>query len=242
MSVVSSVVDRVKTGEKWEFNADVTAAFDDMLQRSIPQYDLMRKSVFDVGCGFQKNSTDVLDLGASRGEAIAPFVTKYGAYNKYVMVEVSPPMLEVLRSRFKGMIDCSQARVLDLDLRTKYPPVSACVTLCVLTLQFIPIEHRQKVVRNTWKHCTAGGCVILVEKVIGSTAELDEAISAEYRRMKLTNGYSQDDVDRKALSLEGVLVPVTADWNEGLLRAAGFRHVECFWRWMNFAGWLAIKE
>ena len=43
-------------------------------------------------------------------------------------------------------------------------------------------------------------------------------------------------------SLEGVLVPVTAEWNEAMLHAAGFRQVECFWRWMNFAGWLAIRE
>jgi tRNA (cmo5U34)-methyltransferase len=44
-----------------------------------------------------------------------------------------------------------------------------------------------------------------------------------------------------ALSLEGVLVPVTAAWNEYLLRSAGFSHVDCFWRWMNFAAWVAVK-
>ena len=42
-------------------------------------------------------------------------------------------------------------------------------------------------------------------------------------------------------SLEGVLVPVTASWNEELLAKAGFKQIDCFWRWMNFAGWIAIK-
>ncbi len=42
-------------------------------------------------------------------------------------------------------------------------------------------------------------------------------------------------------ALEGVQVPVTAKWNEDLLRAAGFRNVECYWRWMNFAAWVAVK-
>jgi tRNA (cmo5U34)-methyltransferase len=36
-------------------------------------------------------------------------------------------------------------------------------------------------------------------------------------------------------------VPVTAAWNEDLLQQAGFRHVECFWRWLNFGGWIAVK-
>ena len=47
---------------------------------------------------------------------------------------------------------------------------------------------------------------------------------------------------RKALSLEGVLVPASAEWNEGLLRQAGFAEVECLWRWLNFGAWLAVRS
>ena len=53
--------------------------------------------------------------------------------------------------------------------------------------------------------------------------------------------YTQEEIDRKRLSLEGVLVPVTAAWNEDMLRREGFRNVDCFWRWMNFAAWVAVK-
>jgi tRNA (cmo5U34)-methyltransferase len=62
-----------------------------------------------------------------------------------------------------------------------------------------------------------------------------------YYKMKSDNGYSQEQIERKRLSLEGVLVPVTAKWNEELLKQAGFKYIDCFWRWMNFAGWIAIK-
>jgi tRNA (cmo5U34)-methyltransferase len=37
-------------------------------------------------------------------------------------------------------------------------------------------------------------------------------------------------------------VPVTARWNEELLRSAGFVDIDCFWRWMNFAGWIAVRH
>lgn len=62
-----------------------------------------------------------------------------------------------------------------------------------------------------------------------------------YYNLKASNGYTQEQIERKRLSLEGVLVPVTAKWNEELLRMAGFVHVDSFWRWMNFAGWVAVK-
>jgi len=54
--------------------------------------------------------------------------------------------------------------------------------------------------------------------------------------------YTTEQIERKRLALEGVLVPVTARWNEDLLRDAGFRQVECFWRWLNFAGWVGVRE
>src|SRR5262249_48396189 len=63
-----------------------------------------------------------------------------------------------------------------------------------------------------------------------------------YYRLKRENGYTREEIDRKRFALEGVLVPVTARWNEELLRGAGFRQVDYFWRWMNFAGWIAVKE
>lgn len=34
---------------------------------------------------------------------------------------------------------------------------------------------------------------------------------------------------------------MTARFNEEMLTDAGFSHVECFWRWCNFAGWIAVR-
>lgn len=227
---------------RWAFDEAVTDAFDDMLRRSIPQHDEMRRLCFELGDRFVQPKTAILDLGCSRGEAMATFLERHGALCRHVGVEVSEPMLEAARRRFKGFIDCGVAEVRDDDLRRGYPPVRASLTLCVLTLQFVPIEHRQRVVRDAFRATVAGGAMILVEKVIGSSAELDQMFNESYWAEKERNGYTRDQIDRKRLALEGVLVPVTARWNEEMMAAAGFRHVECFWRALNFAGWVAIKE
>src|SRR5689334_11422592 len=122
----------------WEFDASVTQVFDDMLQRSIPQYEVMRRTVFELACAYVKDDETIVDLGCSRGEALAPFVQKFGAYNRYMGVEVSKPMLEAARERFASMIAAGLVDIREVDLRVAYPPVRACVTLCVLTLQFTP--------------------------------------------------------------------------------------------------------
>lgn len=226
---------------KWTFDGDVTECFDDMLERSIPQYRVMRGTVTRLARRFRRDGTDVIDLGASRGEAVASLVKEHGNANRFVLVEVSPPMLETLRERFRALAEAGTVDILDLDLRMAFPEASASVVLSVFTLQFVPIEHRQRVLRDAFECLLPGGALILVEKVLGDTARLDEIMVDEYLDMKRRNGYSEEDIQRKRLSLEGVLVPLTAQWNETMLRRCGFAEVECFWRWMNFVGWVAVR-
>lgn len=233
--------DKVEPKGKWIFNNDVTECFEDMLQRSIPQYSVMRGMCFDIATRFRQEKTGIVDLGCSRGEAMSQLIDKYGAHNNFTGVETSPPMLNASRKRFKGLVDCGIVRIEDMDLRREYPPVSASVTLAVLVLQFIPIEHRQRVLQNIYKHTIDGGVLILVEKVLGSTPEAHGLLTNMYHDLKSKNGYTNEDITRKALSLEGVLVPVTAKWNEDMLLSVGFSSIECFWRCINFVGWIAIK-
>jgi tRNA (cmo5U34)-methyltransferase len=227
---------------RWQFDASVTDVFDNMLVRSIPQYEVMREAVFELGSKFVTPQTSIVDLGCARGEALAPFVRTFGACNRFVGVEVSPTMLAAVRERFTGPIKDGIVDIRDLDLRTGYPPEKASVTLAVLTIQFTPIEYRHRIVKTVFEHTLPDGAFILVEKVLASTAQLDELFVERYHAMKARNGYTTEQIERKRLALEGVLVPVTARWNEDLLRDAGFRQIECFWRWLNFAGWIGVKE
>lgn len=238
----NGVIDNTQPGEKWQFDGDVTAAFDNMLERSIPQYEVMRRACFDLACKYAKRNTIIADIGCSRGEAIGALIDKFGAHNHFVGLEVSASMLDAARQRFQGLIDCSVVDIRQWDLRKRdYPLANVSVTLAVLTVQFVPIEYRLRLLRNIYQSLNSGGALIFVEKVLGSTADLDGAMVETYYALKASNGYSQEQIERKRLSLEGVLVPVTAKWNEELLRSAGFAEVDCFWRWMNFAGWIAVK-
>lgn len=239
--MVNPPIDQVMPQGKWAFGDDVTDVFDNMLERSIPQYQIMRQACHDLAVKYRQPNTAILDLGCSRGEAMASLVDKFGAYNTFVGVEVSPPMLDASRARFKSQIAAGIVDIRDLDLRREFPSVRASVVLSVLTLQFTPIEYRLRIVKNIYDHLVPGGALILVEKVLGASADIDETVVRIYYQLKAQNGYSQDQIERKRLSLEGILVPVTARWNEELLALSGFREIDCFWRWMNFAGWVAVK-
>ena len=227
-----------KPDGKWSFDQTVADIFDDMLNRSIPYYSSMRSTVFDIGRRYVKPGTYVIDLGCSRGEALAPFVGSCPTAN-FAGFEISEPMLEAARARFKLNRNVAISKT---DLRDGLPTVGpVSVALSVLTLQFVPIEYRQGLVGAIYDALVPGGACILVEKVLGECGPIDATLVGAYYDLKMRNGYSNEEIQRKRFSLEGVLVPVTAKWNEELLRSNGFRQVECIWRCLNFAAWLAVK-
>lgn len=227
---------------KWAFDDSVAECFDDMLARSIPQYVAMREAVTRLACRFATPEGWIVDLGTSLGTQIERMLQVKAAGYRYLGIECSRPMLERAQRRLAGYIEAGIVELRDTDLRKEYPRVPASVVLSVLTLQFTPIEYRQTIVQRAYDSLRPGGAMILVEKILGADARLDEIMVGEYYALKGDSGYTGEEIARKRASLEGVLVPVTAAWNEQMLRAAGFRHVECFYRMLNFAGWFAIKE
>jgi tRNA (cmo5U34)-methyltransferase len=225
-------------GTSWEFDESVTKVFDDMLQRSIPQIHVMRDTVRDIALRYLLADTAVIDLGCAKGDAIAGLAGMFPDTVFYGL-DVSEAMLKEAEERFKTR---RNVRILDQDLKQSLNvSMTTSVILSVLTIQFTPIEYRMQIIQNIYDQLAVGGCFILVEKVIGDSAELDMLFKDQYHALKGKNGYSKEDIARKQLALSGVLVPITAKWNEQMMAQAGFAQVDCFWRWMNFAGWVAIK-
>ena len=106
-------------------------------------------------------------------------------------------MLSEARRHFA---DDPRVAIVDLDLRHQYPNARASVTMSVLTLQFVPLEHRQQLLRSIFDHTVPGGALILVEKVLGATASLNGLMVDAHLAMKRSNGYSEEEIDRKRLT------------------------------------------
>lgn len=246
-------------GSKWSFDEKVTASFDAMLADSIPSYETMRNLCFDLGKNFVHKGSLIVDLGASRGQSIQRFVDHFDSIYaptafdvtglssdgvQHVLFEVSPPMMEVLKEKFSSapnIMLCPNDITVRGNISSICKPKAASLIMSILTIQFTPIEYRLQILDEIYQSLEPGGAFIFVEKVIGNTATIDRLLVQEYLALKSGNGYTAEQINKKRKALEGVLVPVTAKYNEEMLRDSGFRSVDCFYRHLNFAGWIAIK-
>ena len=89
--------------------------------------------------------------------------------------------------------------------------------------------------------CNPNGCLILFEKVLCEDTLLNRLYVEHYYALKQRNGYSGMEISRKREALENVLIPYRVQENQEMLHEAGFRNVDIFFKWYNFAGFLAIK-
>ena len=230
-------------GRKWVFDEQVSQCFDDMLSRSIPDYENMRELTKRVGRDFIHTvGAQIVDIGCSSGGSVLPFVNKFGGYARYYLYDASGPMVAQCRKRFKSFIDLGLMEVREYDIRQGMPIQGNALVISCLTLQFIPIEYRQAVMQSIYDSLLPGGAVLLIEKVLGNDADLDRLMVKEYYDIKRSNAYTEEQIQDKRKSLEGVLVPITAKWNEDLLRSCGFPKIDCYWRYLNFAAWVAVKR
>lgn len=231
----------------WTFDREVAEHFDDMLRRSIPGYDEMRRIVEEIAVDridslHGRRSARVLDLGCSRGNALARIVDNVERPDdlKCLGIDVSPEMADVARQRFA---DVPQVQIAHGDVRSRLSVASAetyDVVLAVLTYQFIPIEDRQLLVDNAAHALAPGGAMIVVEKCLGTTGRATAFLDRIYYDRKRANGYTDDEIAAKRESLSGVMVPQTERANVDMLRSAGLE-VEPIWRALQFAGWVATK-
>ena len=144
--------DNVMPEGKWEFNQEVTNCFDEMLERSIPAYSDMRELVKRIGKRYVKRKTAIVDLGCSTGEAIQPFISAFGCQNTYKLYDVSEPMLNACRERYKNWINEGILSCESFDIRNGLPQhLFTSLVLSVLTLQFTPIEYRLKIIQSIYE-------------------------------------------------------------------------------------------
>lgn len=234
---MEELIDKTNPIGKWEFNKEVTNVFDNMISRSIPDYETMRKLCYMIGRNFITNGGTISDIGCSNGLASEDFIYNFPNAN-FVLSDVSESMIESCKERYDGIGNVS---VIYHDLRNGIPTHNNDLVISSLTLQFTPIEYRWGIIQSIYDGLRNGGALILVEKVLGENSNIDNILVEEYYNIKRNNGYSDELIMNKRKSLEGVLVPLTAKFNEYLLNRCGFSQVDCFWRCLNFCAWVAIK-
>jgi len=224
--------------KQFEFDEEVAAVFDDMLQRSVPFYKESQKITEFFALKQLEEGGVAYDLGCSTATLLINISRKLKRRATLVGLDNSEAMLEQARKKceaFKADIELANADILEYEYR------EADLFISNYTLQFIRPLIREELVKKISASLKKGGVFIFSEKVISHHPKLNKDLIECYYDFKKEQGYSEYEIMQKREALENVLVPYSEDENIKMAKNCGFSHCEVVFRWANFATFIAIK-
>ncbi|MCK9453952.1 carboxy-S-adenosyl-L-methionine synthase CmoA [Sulfurimonas sp.] len=224
--------------KQFEFDEEVAAVFDDMLQRSVPFYKESQKITEFFALKQLEEGGVAYDLGCSTATLLISISRKLKTVATLVGLDNSEAMLEQARKKceaFKADIELKYADILE------YGYEEADLFISNYTLQFIRPLIREELVKKIAKSLKKGGIFIFSEKIISHHSKLNKDLIECYYDFKKEQGYSEYEIVQKREALENVLVPYSEDENIKMAKNCGFSHCEVVFRWANFATFIAIK-
>ena len=225
--------------KQFEFDAEVAAVFDDMLERSVPFYKESQKITQFFTHKNLSEGGRVYDLGCSTASLLLSIHRGLKQEAKLIGLDNSEAMLEQAKRKceaYGAKIEVVNADILEYDYE------EADVFISNYTLQFIRPLVREELVKKIAQSLKKEGIFIFSEKVISHESKLNKDLIECYYDFKKTQGYSEYEIVQKREALENVLVPYSEEENIKMAKNAGFSHCEVIFRWANFATFIAIKS
>ena len=224
--------------KKFEFDQAVASVFDDMLSRSVPFYDEVRKLVISLILAEQADGKKVLDLGSSTAKFLIDLYSKMDTKMHLKGLDNSQAMLDRAQQK-------CQAFGADIDLEfadmLEYPFGGEDIVVANYTLQFIRPMQRTELVKKIYDGLNDDGMFIFSEKVVFEDKKLDKQIIDIYYDYKKEQGYSEYEIAQKREALENVLIPFTIEENIQMCKQAGFTQISTVFQWANFVTFVVKK-
>jgi tRNA (cmo5U34)-methyltransferase len=161
-----------KISKKFEFDEAVASVFDDMLSRSVPFYDEVRKLVISLILAEQKEGMKVLDLGSSTAKFLLDLHSKMKVSMNLKGLDNSQAMLDRAEQKcqaFGADIKLELADMLEYNYRHED------IIVANYTLQFIRPIQRLELVKKLYDGLNDEGIFIFSEKVVFKDKRLDKA-------------------------------------------------------------------
>ena len=191
----------------WQFNQDVARIFPNHARQHIPNYD----QVIDLTVSICSENLDqysgILEVGCAVGETLSRldqqgFKNLHGVDSSLDMLTQCPPKIANYYHSFNIPVNTS-----------KYDAI-----LCNWTLHFI--ENKIEYLKTIYENLNKDGFLIISDKTC-----TDKFAIENYYKWKKSQGVSDEEIQNKERSLEGVMFIQSPKWYMETLKQIGFHHL-----------------
>ena len=218
--------------------------FDNHIDSSIRGYSDLLDDVVSYSRYFVEDKTNVVDVGCSTGKLTKMIIESNMShpYAKYTGIELSPGFFDDLDVRYKEILKeypWAMTEWVKGDVNG-YTFSNCSLVTSLFTLQFMSKVCRQDVINKIYSGLNEGGAFIFAEKLICETAFFQEMMTFNHYDYKRKT-FTPEQIMDKEIQLRDMLKPNTWVELNTMLKEAGFKHTQVFWRNHQFVGAIAVK-
>jgi len=223
------------------FDEAVAQVFPDMVKRSVPGYSNVIAGSGLIAGDYAQDNSNCYDLGCSVGASTFAMLQHIKAADFHIIaVDNSAPMIDLCRQNVSNSVNADKVAYHCTDIQD-IEIENASVVILNYTLQFIPVNERDDLLRTIYSGMNNNAVLVLSEKLSFDTDAERQRQTALHESFKRAQGYSDLEISQKRAALENVLVPESLLTHINRLNHIGYRDAQLWFRSINFASVMAWK-
>jgi len=228
----------IQERSSWNFR-NISDHFDNHIAASVPLYHESKHLSSCFTDYLIKTNSTVIDIGCSTGSFLKSISARHPSKSdlRMIGIDCESSMIEkCLEDNKDSRIEYLCEDIINYDFGDSIQLISS-----FYTIQFIHPRFRQILVDKIYNSLDWGGAFIWAEKVRATDARFQDWITDLYHEFKSDNGFADEEIRNKQLSLRGVMEPFSTAENRNILNRAGFKDVLCISKYLCFETLLAVK-
>lgn len=211
------------------------AGYDRMIERVIPYYHEQHKIILSLVPFPRRRKIKIVDLGIGTGVISSILLAAYPNSTAHG-VDVSKKMIEVCSKqlrKFKKRLSLSCADIEKSEYATDYD-----VAVAGLAIHHLMDRAKERFFKKIWFSLRRGGVFIIRDIIKSESERMNKLYHKKWCEFERKNGIDPRKIEDRTKKND---IPATAENHITWLKKAGFKDVDCVWKYNNFAVFVAYK-
>jgi len=217
---------------------DVAPGYEQILPSVVLRYreihDVMLYFLTSLGRDF----IDIVELGVGTGELTMEVLRRFPEAGVEA-IDVSPKMLEVASQKLLPYKD--RVNLIHSDFGTYEFMREYDLAISSMAMHHLPDKDKLKLMKSIHRSLKEEGVFLFGDLIQSPSSYLDKKFFRIWKNYLRFNGLSRDEIDLKVKGHLNNDLPATLPELLHWMKEAGFRDVDCLWKYFNHAVVVGIK-
>lgn len=217
---------------------EASTPYDQIFPRVILRYREIHEVMLYFLTSFGRDFIDIVELGVGSGELTAQVLGRYPEAGVEA-IDLSAHMLEVASQKllpFKDRVNLIHSDFGTYEFMREYD-----LAISSMALHHLPDKDKLKLMKSIHRSLKEEGVFLFADLIQSPSAYLDKKFFRIWKNSLRFAGFSRDEIEDRVKGHLNNDLPATLPELLQWMKEAGFRDVDCLWKYFNHAVVVGIK-